>query len=68
MKILERGTLPSNRVFRVSCNTCKSKLEFTAGEAKQDSDLRGGDTWWKVDCPVCKALVYGYKSNIVNEK
>jgi hypothetical protein len=66
MKILERGTPPGEQVFRVSCKTCKSKLEFTAGEAKHDTDRRGGnDEWWKVDCPVCKQLVYGYRNDIV---
>jgi len=73
MKILERGTLPSEQVFRVSCRKCKSKLEFTAKEAKYESDWWKVDCpdWtihfaqWKVDCPVCKQLVYAYRNDIV---
>ena len=66
MKILERGTLPNEIVFRVTCSKCKSKLEFTAGEAKHGTDWRDShDEWWKVDCPACLSLVYAYRNNIV---
>jgi len=56
MKVIKRGQKPEERIYRATCNNCKSVLEFTAGEAKYNSDQRDGD-FSSVDCPVCGSNV-----------
>jgi len=66
MKVLKRGTPPGEVVFRATCSTCSSELEFTGSEAIHTADRDGG--MWKVDCPVCKALVWAFKGDAVHDK
>lgn len=56
MEILHRGTAPSERVHEATCNSCKTKVRFTQGEAKYNSDQREGD-YLSVSCPVCHNII-----------
>ena len=52
MEIIERGTLPSDRVHEGRCDTCRTKVRFKQSEAKYVPDQRDGD-FLQVGCPVC---------------
>lgn len=52
MKIIKRGTLPEERVYRVTCSNCKSELEYTKEDVKLD--FREGDY---IVCPVCEKFI-----------
>ena len=52
MEILKRGSIPSERVYIVTCNHCKSELKFRQEEGDMTRDQRGGD-YISVVCPVC---------------
>jgi hypothetical protein len=56
MKVIERGTLPQERLWRGTCRSCGSKVEATEGELNHIDlgDQRDGPFAWEV-CPVCKA-------------
>lgn len=54
MKILERGTLPDNLLYKLRCRTCQTLFEFTQGEAELKPDHRDGN-YLRIACPVCKA-------------
>lgn len=57
MKILYRGTKPSETVHRATCSTCKSQIEFQRHEGKINNDQRDGNTI-EVDCPVCETKIF----------
>lgn len=59
MEILERGKLPSEKVYVCTCNSCESKVRFTEGEANYQPDQRDGDYVW-VKCPVCSSIITHY--------
>ena len=52
MKIIRRGTLPTEKVYEGTCNHCDTVVEFQAKEAKLVSDQRDGD-YYEIQCPVC---------------
>ena len=56
MKIISKGTIPKDRVYRVSCDSCSSKIEFIQGEGKIVYDQRDGN-YISINCPVCTALI-----------
>jgi len=56
MKILERGTKPTDKVYTVRCQHCKTKFEFAQHEGKVIYDQRDGD-FISIACPVCKSIV-----------
>lgn len=52
MRVIKRGTPPSDRPYLVECRTCKSEIEFLRIEAKFTPDQRDGD-YLTIKCPVC---------------
>lgn len=56
MKILERGTKPTNKVYTVRCTHCRTKFEFARHEGKVIYDQREGD-FIMIACPVCWSQV-----------
>ncbi len=52
MKIIQRGTAPSERTFNHTCGCCRSKLEFTTADGKVERTAWKGDVL-NVACPVC---------------
>lgn len=59
MKIIKRGEVPGNEVYRLDCNHCHTEFEIKASEAKYSSDQRDGD-YLSIDCPVCKTMCTHY--------
>jgi RNase P subunit RPR2 len=53
MKIIERGHLPEQKPYRVTCGTCRTIFEFEQREAKVTRDQRDGD-YVSIACPVCQ--------------
>jgi hypothetical protein len=61
MKIIYRGTLPSERTWRGTCRLCGSKAEASESEMKNIRyDYREGDSYSWEQCPVCSAGKEGY--------
>ncbi len=56
MKILQRGNLPSEATYIVSCRNCQSVLEYTRKEARVVSDRN--ETCYVIECPVCKKEIW----------
>lgn len=56
MKIIKQGTLPGGKKYRATCNNCKTKFEFAAGEARLIFDQRDGD-FYAIACPLCSLTV-----------
>jgi RNase P subunit RPR2 len=55
MKIIKRGQVPGNEVYRLDCNHCHTEFEIEAKEAKYNSDQRDGD-YLSIECPICKTV------------
>jgi RNase P subunit RPR2 len=58
MKIIERGTLPSEREWKAMCTNCRTRFECLESEGHVESDQREG-TYLRVVCPVCGNSCYG---------
>lgn len=52
MKIIKKGLVPEELPVQVTCNHCRSILEFLITEARFTSDQRDGD-FYTINCPVC---------------
>lgn len=53
MKIIHRGMIPSERLYRGRCiNVCESIIEATHDELTHTSHQRDGE-FHKGECPVC---------------
>lgn len=50
MKIIERGMLPMDKLYTVTCQLCKAKFEFALHEAVIASEQSG---FCKINCPLC---------------
>jgi hypothetical protein len=57
MRVIIRGIKPSERVYRCTCNTCTSVIEYKESEAEAFSDQREG-SYRKFNCPECMAVNY----------
>lgn len=53
MKILTKGTKPTDRIYRSTCPECGTEYEFAQHEAKYHSDQRDGDVL-EIKCPSCQ--------------
>lgn len=56
MKVIRRGQVPEERVYRVICNRCKTEIEFEQREATYHPDQRDGD-FLSITCPVCMSQI-----------
>jgi RNase P subunit RPR2 len=66
MKIIYRGTPPSEREYRGLCHSCKTVIEFKASEAKRTTDMRDGDgDYLSIRCPVCSHNITVSVSNYI---
>lgn len=57
MKVIKKGALAGDSIYRTTCSNCKSELEFQRKEAKYHFDQRDGD-FLEVKCPVCGHPAY----------
>lgn len=64
MKIISRGSLPENDVYRGTCGWCKTVFDCARHEGKFQAarDQRDEDRL-VVPCPVCTKNVNAYKRN-----
>lgn len=56
MQIIKRGKLPErDYVFRGTCISCGSVVQFAASEAKYTPGCqREPEPFWQLPCPVCE--------------
>ena len=59
MKIIKKGKLPEEKVYRATCYACATVFEFKAKEGEYFSNQRDGSAYI-VKCPLCKNNVYHY--------
>lgn len=57
IEILNRGQLPQDVTYRVTCKCCNSLLRFKRSDADLRHDQRDGD-FLAIECPVCHLSVY----------
>lgn len=57
MKIIKKGTPPSDKVYEGTCRSCKTVVEFKQSEGKVTHDQRDGN-FVSVRCPVCNSLIH----------
>jgi hypothetical protein len=60
MRILKKGHLPEEKLYKTTCFKCGTEMEFQKGETKHYSstDIRGLDPAYDyVECPICKAQI-----------
>lgn len=62
MKIISKGVPKSARVWRGTCNDCRSIVEATEGELTTHSCQRDGE-WAEAKCPVCKSRLLFYPTS-----
>jgi len=62
IKIIVRGKAPSEKVWKGTCSSCKSVLEWKEADAtyKQNATQRDPDPFTQIPCPVCGKTVSGY--------
>lgn len=53
MKILKKGT-PPTKTRIITCLKCKSELEYSNRDIKDNTDPRDNIQDYYIDCPVCK--------------
>jgi hypothetical protein len=53
MKIIAKGVPEVTWPRRWTTPCCKSVLEITPNDIKEDKDYTGGHNSWYIDCPVC---------------
>lgn len=52
MRIIKRGVIPEEKLYRGTCRKCKTEVEFKARDAVFISTQKDGDSYqWM--CPVC---------------
>lgn len=56
MRIIERGTPPTEQPIEGRCRNCRTIFEFMRNEATFVPDQRDGN-FWMVVCPVCNENV-----------
>ena len=56
VKIIQRGTLPSEREYQSMCRKCGTVFEWVAAEGTVHSDQRDGD-YITIGCPLCGETV-----------
>jgi RNase P subunit RPR2 len=66
MKIISRGILPEEFIYRVTCSNCKTYFEFQRSEGKVTYDQRDG-SFVTVECPVCQHSVHADLNNYIKE-
>lgn len=52
IKIIKRGALPEEQVYKILCTYCKSELEGTTRDGKVTYDQRDG-IYLTIKCTVC---------------
>jgi endogenous inhibitor of DNA gyrase (YacG/DUF329 family) len=55
--ILERGEVPEDKVFTVTCSYCKSVLKMRQDEVRS-TESKGGGVTLHVDCPICAKPIF----------
>lgn len=61
MKIIKRGTLPTEKAAEMHCSNCGCVFEASRYEFDYVVDKRGDDLW-KITCPTlaCENVLYKY--------
>ncbi len=57
IKILTRGKLPEEIVYKATCGNCKTHFEFNETDAKVTHDQRDG-SFMTIRCPLCQKESY----------
>lgn len=52
MKMIFKGKVPEEEVYRTTCYHCRSVYEYKAKEVKRVNDQRDGD-YFTFDCQLC---------------
>lgn len=61
MKILKYGTPPQEKLYKGTCYTCKTIVEFAAREGKYHPAIDQRDVdYYSVVCPLCGDSINGY--------
>lgn len=58
MRVIHRGTLPSDRLYEGTCTSCGTQVEYKKGEAQVSPDQRDNGATY-VHCPVCNGFIWG---------
>ena len=66
MRIIKSGIKPSERLYQVTCTTCKTEFEFKQSEATFYDDQREG-SYYSIKCPICNDSVFATYHNLVKE-
>lgn len=61
MKIVKEGEIPNYLIYRVTCQHCKTEIEFFEGEGEEFYD--GLAKFITIKCPLCKSIVEVPKRN-----
>lgn len=56
MKVISRGILPEEQLYRTCCYNCKSILEYQKKEARIVTDRN--EVSYVLVCPVCSHSIY----------
>ena len=61
MKIIDKGKLPAERIWRGRCHNCKTLAEATEAELdKITYDQRSDGPFGEAPCPLCKQRMIFY--------
>jgi hypothetical protein len=60
MNILKTGMLPSAKVRRGTCASCRAEVEFTTGEAHQVNDRNETGYWVECPTPGCGLKIWDW--------
>ncbi len=63
MKIIKRGTPPTEIIWRGTCLRCETVAECFETEVKPEHDMRDGGRFAHVTCPVCNGDMLFYPKN-----
>ena len=63
MKIIKRGNVPKETVYRAICSDCTSILEFGTSDLRV-AGSQYNERIYSFDCPVCGEQIYIYESDL----
>lgn len=61
MKILSRGIKPEDKIFRGTCQNCKTEFECLRHEGTYFNGTQRDDAFLRVTCPVCGQSAHAYE-------
>lgn len=61
MKIIKKGILPQDKIYRGTCMRCKTVIEATQTEGRLSLTDRTGVTMVEYTCPICSEIIWGWE-------